>query len=127
MAISEPRETQAASGPPPADWPASAQRRPGRWRWTLVGLAALLVIALVVLAVLAGTYQPIQFGGESGGSFPGLPTGTGLRVVNTFGTLTAQLYVPPQVGAFTVVESIQNTGPRRSPSWPSRFSARGPS
>jgi hypothetical protein len=60
--------------------------------------------------VLAGTYQPIQFGGESGGAFPGLPTGD-FRSVNTYGYQTGQDYLPPQLGAFTVVESITNTGP----------------
>jgi len=60
--------------------------------------------------VLAGTYQPLGFGDEWGGSIPGLPAGTGLRVVNTFGNSNGDIYVPPQHGVFTVVESIQNSG-----------------
>jgi len=36
-------------------------------------------------ATLAGTYQPVQFGGETGVRFPGLPTATGSTFVNTFG------------------------------------------
>jgi hypothetical protein len=111
MAITEPRETQPASGPPPAGGPAGIRPRHGRRRWALAGVAALLAAALVVLAVLAGAYQPIQFGGTNGVSFPGLPTATGLRSVNTFGLQGGQLYVPPQLGTFTVVESIENTGP----------------
>ena len=52
--------------------------------------------------VLAGTYQPLGFGDEWGGSIPGLPAGTGLRVVNTFGNSNGDIYVPPQHGVFTV-------------------------
>jgi hypothetical protein len=111
MAVTGPRETQPASGPPPAGGPAGTRPRHG-WRgWALSGVVVLLVAALVVLTVLAGAYQPIQFGGESGGSFPGLPDGTGLQSVNTFGQQQGQLYVPPRAGVFTVVESIANTGP----------------
>lgn len=112
MAITEPRETQPASGPPSDSGPAGTRPRHGRRRWALAGVAALLAAALVVLAVLAGAYQPIQFGGTSGVSFPGLPTATGLRSVNTFGLQQGQVYVPPQLGTFTVVESIENTGPQ---------------
>jgi hypothetical protein len=72
---------------------------------------------VIVLGVLAGTYQPLGFGGQwstAGGSnyFPDLPGGTGLRSVNTFGEHTGQLYVPPQAGVFTVTESIYNNGPK---------------
>jgi hypothetical protein len=113
MAVTEPRETQPVSGPPPADGPAgTARRRHGRWwGWLVAGLSVLLVTAFVVLSVLAGRYQPIQFGGEWGGGLAGLPAGTGLRAVNTFGSQTGEIYVPPQIGAFTQVESIANTGP----------------
>lgn len=111
MAVTESPETQPDSGEPPASGPPRSRAR-SRWRrWTPVTLAALVTAALVVLAVLARTYQPVQFGGEWGGAFPGLPSGTGLRVVNTFGFQTGQLYVPPQPGTFTIVESIANTGP----------------
>ena len=92
----------------------------GPWPgWPYCSLAA-----LVVLVVLAGAYQPIQFGGASGVSFPGLPTAAGLRSVNTFGLQWGQFYVPPQLGAFTVVESVENTGPETVTSRPSRSSAR---
>lgn len=74
-------------------------------------MAVLPAAALVVLVVLAGAYQPIQSGGASGVSFPGLPTAAGLRSVNTFGLQWGQFSVPPQLGAFTVVESVENTGP----------------
>ena len=112
MAVTESPETQPGSGEPPASRPRRSRIR-ARWRrWTLAGLALLVTATLVVLAALAATYQPVQFGGESGGRPPvGLPAGTGLSVVNTFGSQTGQLYVPPQLGAFTIVESIENTGP----------------
>ena len=113
MAITESSETQPGSGEPPA----SGRPRPrsrARWRrWTLGTLAALITAALVVLAVLAATYQPVQFGGEGGiGIFPGLPAGVGLRDVNTFGGAMGEIYVPPQLGAFTLVGAIFNTGPK---------------
>jgi hypothetical protein len=65
----------------------------------------------VVLAVLAGTYQPIRFGDFYGGDFPGLPHGTGLRSVNTFAGAAGEIYVPQQSGAFSVIPSIANNGP----------------
>jgi hypothetical protein len=77
MAITESETTQQGGGEP--------HRRRHPWRWVLLALGALLAAAVVVLAILAGTYQPIQFGGGSGGPFNGLPTGTGIRFVNTFG------------------------------------------
>lgn len=64
-----------------------------------------------MLAVLAAMYQPVQFGSEWGGVFPGMPAGTGIRDVNKFGGMTGQTYVPPQSGVFTITESIYNPGP----------------
>jgi hypothetical protein len=92
------------------------RRHPWRRR-SLIAAGALLAAAVTVLGVLAGTYQPLEFGGQwstAGGSnyFPGLPSGTGLRSVNTFGERTGQVYVPPQGGVFTVMESIYDNGPK---------------
>jgi len=112
MAVTESPGTQPGGTEPPALGPPGSRARSPWRRWTPVTLAALVTTALVVLAVLAWTYQPIPyFSGESGGSMPGLPSGTGLRVVNTFGYQTGQLYVPPQRGTFTLVESFENNGP----------------
>jgi len=88
--------------------PSGGRRR--RWRLVLFVVSALVLTAAVFLATLAGTYQPLRFGGEWGGSFPGLPSGVGIRTVNTFGIATGDLYVPPQPGPFAIVESIQNSG-----------------
>jgi hypothetical protein len=65
----------------------------------------------VILAMLAGTYQPVQFGNEYGGVYPGLPAGH-LQFVNHFGLDTGQAYAPPQAGVFTLVESLANDGPQ---------------
>ena len=98
---------------PPGDNGSPVAARPGprhRGRWLLFGFCALLTAAAVVLAVLAGTYQPVQFGNEYGGAYPGLPAGN-LRLVNHFGEDTGQVYAPPQAGVFTLVESLANDGP----------------
>jgi hypothetical protein len=110
MALTKSSVSRPGDGePPPADLPRSARRSPRRW-W-LRGLGALLAAAVIVLAVLAATYQPVQFGGAWGGTFPGLPAGVGIRAVNTFGGTTGQTYIPPQSGIFTITESIFNPGP----------------
>jgi hypothetical protein len=113
MATTETRAPQPGNGEPPADATGGSRRRGWSWRRRiLLPLGALVAAAVVALAVLAGTYQPVQFGGTGGGAFPGLPAGTGIRAVNTFGGATGETYVPPQRGVFTLTESIQNTGPR---------------
>ncbi len=111
MAVTESPETQPGSGEPPASGQLPSRRRNPWRRWTPGILTALVTVAVVVLAVLAATYQPVQYGYESGGAFPGLPTGVGLRDVNTFGGAPGETYAPPQRGVFTIVEAIDNTGP----------------
>ncbi len=100
--------------PPSAALGAAPARR--RWRsrwWWLLAAAALPVAAIVVLTVLAATYQPIAYGADTGiGYFPGLPNGKGLRWVNNLGGFSADLYVPPQHGMFTIDASIVNSGSR---------------
>jgi len=68
-------------GPPPAT---GSRRHPWRRR-ALIGVGELIAVAVAVLGTLAGTYKPVQFGGETGVRFPGLPTATGSTFVNTFG------------------------------------------
>jgi hypothetical protein len=98
---------------PPGDSSSAGAVPPGprhRGRWLLFGFCTLLTAAAVVLAVLAGTYQPVEFGNESGGAYPGLPAGH-LQFVNQFGMDTGQVYASPQAGVFTLVESLTNDGP----------------
>jgi hypothetical protein len=110
MAITESRPAQHDGEPPTGDGPRRARRHPWR-RQILLGLGLLLTTAAVVLAVLAGTYQPLQFGGETGVTFPGLRTATGSTLVNTFGGREGDWYIPPQSRAFAVVLSLSNAGP----------------
>ncbi len=67
----------------------------------------LLAIAASVLAVLAAHYQPLSDGGSGGGSFPGLPLGSGVRWVNG---PVEELYVPPQRGRFALSSFLVNYG-----------------
>lgn len=103
---------QPGSGGPPAGGTAGSGRRHWSWRRRiLLALGVLVATAVVILAVLAESYQPVRFGDASGGTFPGLPAGTGFRTVNTGGA-TGKTYIPPQLDVFTLTESIQNTGPQ---------------
>jgi hypothetical protein len=106
VVITDSHPTQPGNGSP-----ASRRQRP-RQRWVLLAVGALLAAAVIVLAVLAGTYQPIQEGGLAGIGFPGMPSGTGLRTVNNFLHVSnGDTYIPPQRGVFTVTESLGNFGP----------------
>jgi len=112
MATTQTWAPQPGNGEPPADGTGGSRRR--RWPWRrriMLPLGALVAAAVVALTVLAGIYQPVRFGDAGGGAFPGLPAGTGLRAVNTFGGAMGETYVPPQRGVFTLTESIANTGP----------------
>jgi hypothetical protein len=111
MSVTEPDVHQPGQRePPPSGIPGSSHRGPHRRRWWLAVASGLIAASVAVLGGLAARYQPLGFGGEWGGSFPGLPAGT-LRAVNTFGNSAGQIYAPPQRGAFTLRESIRNSGP----------------
>jgi hypothetical protein len=76
---------------------------------------ALLVSALAILMVLAASYQPTLGYGEGGVSnlaYPGLPAGQGIRVVNTFGGVHQDVYIPPQRQGYTfyLFSNIWNHG-----------------
>jgi hypothetical protein len=73
---------------------------------------ALFVTLVVVLVILAATYQPLGSGGSEGGPFPGLPLGTPGRFVNQFAGATGELFFPPQRGNFTILASLENSGSR---------------
>jgi hypothetical protein len=81
------------------------------WRWALLTAGVLMLAAVIALWTLAANYQPVGFGGLSGEAPPGMPAASGVRTVNNFGISPEEIYVPPQYGAFTVGESIVNTGP----------------
>ena len=111
MALAEVPVNRPENGEPPDAGPPGARGRSPWRRWPLA-IGALTVVAVVVLAVLAATYQPVQFGGSYGGVYPGMPAGVGIRAVNTFGGEVGETFIPPQRGVFTVTESIYNPGPR---------------
>ncbi len=96
---------------PPASTLGTGGQSPRRRRWWLIALGAFGVTCVVVAGVLAGTYQPLGFGGGAAGAFPGMPAAVGSRPVNTFGNSNGDIYVPPQRGVFAFAESIQNSGP----------------
>ena len=96
--------------PPSAGTPGPGHPRPRKRRWWLAAAGGLIALSLVALGVLAGRYQPLGFGGEWGGAFPPLPTGT-LRLVNTFGDAAGQFYAPPHRGVVTLRERVRDAGP----------------
>jgi hypothetical protein len=84
-----------------------------RWlRWLLLALGVLMVATLVILAVLAGSYQPLTYGESenSAMAFPGLPTGQGIHPVNNMGGFSEDFYLPPQRGTFSLFASLGNYG-----------------
>jgi hypothetical protein len=99
---------QGQGSPPPA-----ATRPLGRrgfwrhWRWLVLASLALVTTAVIVLAAMAGTYQPLG----PGGAGPAVSGGSGVRNVNTFGASTGDIYIPPQKGPFTIWVNIGNSGP----------------
>jgi hypothetical protein len=111
MTLPEPLTSPSGNGEPPVPG-APGRVRPAWRRRFLLAFGALLAAALVVLAILAGTYQPVQFGDAFGGNLPGTPAAKGMQTVNTFGGDQGETYVPPQLGVFTITESILNTGPQ---------------
>jgi hypothetical protein len=106
VVITDSHPTQPGNGSP-----ASRRQRAPR-HWVLLAVGALLAAAVIVLVVLAGTYQPIAEGGQWGVGYPGMPSGTGLRTVNNFLNVSnGDTYIPPQRGVFTITESFGNSGP----------------
>jgi hypothetical protein len=111
MALSEPLTSPSGNGEPSAAGPRGRRVRPSWRRRSLLAFGAMLAAAVVVLAILAGTYQPVLYGDAGGGTLPGMPAAKDVQTVNTFGNDQGETYVPPQLGVFTITETIQNTGP----------------
>jgi hypothetical protein len=100
--------------PGPGPW---ARVRRWRWRWLAwLALAVTVIIAASasILLTLADDYRPLEYGLDwSGGlSYPGLPAGHGIRIINNFGGIREDIYVPPQRGTFYLSASVMNTGSR---------------
>jgi hypothetical protein len=70
----------------------------------------LAVVAVMVCAALAGTYQPLGVDGEATGPIAGMPPFAG-SLTNTFGSEPGQYYVAPRTTPFTIDGSVTNTGP----------------
>jgi hypothetical protein len=89
-----------------------------RRRRLLAVIAAITVVIVTAAAVLAylwrASFQPLGYGSTSVSTeyYPGLPTGTGIRTVNTFGFLREDVYIPPQPGAFSLFVDLANDGGR---------------
>jgi len=83
--------------------------RSGRRRWWAgSSVAATVLIALLgVLLGQAAVYQPLGWGSTSV-----MPTGVGIKVVNNFGLLGGDYYVPPERRAFTFGVTLYNSGSR---------------
>ncbi|MDA8318913.1 MAG: hypothetical protein M0030_03730 [Actinomycetota bacterium] len=106
--------TRAAADRYPARRPGLAVPRGGHRRlWLLLAVTGALVIAAAgVLTGLAARYQPLELG-ESGTwdlHAPGLPSGVGVRMVNTLGNLHSDIYFPPQHGEFSLYVDLHNGG-----------------
>jgi hypothetical protein len=108
-------KTGYLSGDWPGQRPASSRRSGrrgdfGRRRRLMVLVltpVVLLAVAAGVLGVLAAHYQPLGAGGSGGGSFPGLPLGSGIRWVDGS---PENLCVPPQRGEFALSAAVDNYG-----------------
>ncbi|MGO9910669.1 MAG: hypothetical protein ACLPQS_05860 [Acidimicrobiales bacterium] len=111
MSLIDLKPDDSSADAPAVNIVTSLTGRRRRRKMLILALAVVLVAAIAVLGSLAGTYQPLQFGGGWGGTFPGLPTAKGMRTVNNFGVWPGDTYIPPQAGAFTISESVVNRGP----------------
>lgn len=94
----------------------NASRLRGAWRRLRRRLLRWSPVALVVLIVAIGlplvaTYQPLQDGNTGGGSFPGLPSATTMRLITKYMVNGSELYIAPQRGAFALAGSVVNRGP----------------
>ena len=85
MALSGMREGLPDRSWPRPDWSAPGRKRLRSRGWWLAVPGVLTVAAVVTVAILAGTYQPLTFGstGNSAELYPGLPAGVGITPSTT--------------------------------------------
>jgi hypothetical protein len=101
------------SGLSTAETPLASPGRLRHSRWLVRVLGAsgvLIVVAVIVCAVLAGTYQPLGVDGEATGPVGGMPP-FAASLTNTFGSEPGQYYVAPRTTPFTIEGTVTNTGP----------------
>jgi hypothetical protein len=85
----------------------SSRSRRRQW-WAGSSVAAIVVVAVIaVLLGKAAVYQPLSWGNQGV-----MPVGVGIRVVNNFGRLGGDYYVPPERVAFTFGVTLYNNGSR---------------
>jgi hypothetical protein len=106
--------TVGGSAPPgmTADLPATAALPPRRKRRWLLGafvtVGVLVLAAVTAGAIQAAAYQPVIFGGSSGGLRGQIVS----RQIDTFGPFGPQTYIRPQAPAHgALIMSLANTGP----------------
>jgi len=93
-------------------------RRPWpRWLRILVAALMLVVVTAGILSALAARYRPTLGSGSAGVTtlaYPGLPAAQGVRIVNTFGFVHQDVYIPPQRKGYTfyLFADIANYGSR---------------
>ncbi|HEY2549057.1 MAG TPA: hypothetical protein VGI64_00615 [Streptosporangiaceae bacterium] len=88
------------------------RRLPRRIRWGLGGLGIIAIAGLITIAIAAKHYQPLSYGSSENDAelYPGMPSGQGIRLVNTVGNLHEDFYIPPQRGAFSLFVDVSNNG-----------------
>jgi hypothetical protein len=69
--------------------------------------AVILAVALGIAVTLASTYQPVRYGQV----IPAVDGALNVRIVNDFGDIHGQLYIPPQPATpGSLIFSLMNTG-----------------
>jgi len=113
MSVTEAKPDGAGGPPPLPTATAGTPRRRYRWAWVLAASVLVLLAVVGVLLGKAAVYQPLDGGGLTlDAPFPGMPQGTGIKVVNNFMHIGGDYYVPPQRGEFSFGLSIGNSGSR---------------
>jgi hypothetical protein len=87
------------------------RRRSPRWWAIRISLAiTMIAVDAAVLIFVLARYQPVETAGTPTGPFPGVAQPAGAHMVNDFGGVPGQLYVPPQLASFRISATIENVG-----------------